>query len=305
VASAGVTTALPMGMIEASMNVKLEERPGLAVPTGFKAVSAGYFGTMGIPLRRGRMFDSRDNATAPPVAMINEAFARRYWPGRDPIGRHIDETITVIGVVADIHNHRLSVADGPEIYQPYLQRIGPSIGAMLAARTHGEPARMAAALREAIHEAYPSQPVSDIATMQARVADSLAEPRLYTLLLSIFAAIALVLSGIGIFGAIACATGQRTREFGIRMALGARPADVVWAAIREGLGWIAAGSLSGAIAAWALKRYVGHLLFGVKPGDPVAFLCASALLAAVATIACYVPARRAAAIDPNAALREE
>jgi predicted permease len=305
VASAGVTTAIPMGMIEVSMNVKLEERPGQEVPTGFKAVSAGYFGTMGIPLRRGRMFDLRDDAAAPPVAIVNQAFARRYWPGLDPVGRHIDKSITVIGVLADIHNHRLSVADGPEFYQPYLQRIGPSIGAMLVARTHGDPAGMAAALREAIHQAYPNQPVSDIATMKARVADSLAEPRLYTLLLSIFAALAMILSAIGIFGATWYTAGRRTREFGIRMALGAQPASVVWAAIREGLALIAAGSLSGVIAGWALKRSMEHLLFGVKAGDPVAFVCAPALLAAVAAIACWLPARRAASADPNAALREE
>jgi predicted lysophospholipase L1 biosynthesis ABC-type transport system permease subunit len=251
------------------------------------------------------MFDLRDDAAAPPVAIVNQAFARRYWPGLDPVGRHIDKSITVIGVLADIHNHRLSVADGPEFYQPYLQRIGPSIGAMLVARTHGDPAGMAAALREAIHQAYPNQPVSDIATMKARVADSLAEPRLYTLLLSIFAALAMILSAIGIFGATWYTAGRRTREFGIRMALGAQPASVVWAAIREGLALIAAGSLSGVIAGWALKRSMEHLLFGVKAGDPVAFVCAPALLAAVAAIACWLPARRAASADPNAALREE
>jgi predicted permease len=263
---------------------------------------------MGIPLKAGRMLNARDDANAPLVALVNEAFARRFWPGKSALGRRIGtgpNPATVVGVIADTHSYLLNLPPAPEFYCPIQQLLGPSIGAMLVARTHGDPASIAAALRTAIHQAYPDQPVSDIKTMEARVADSLAEPRLYTVLLGIFAGVALVLTAVGIYGVISYAVSHRTREFGIRMALGARRSDVLRIVMRGGLALIAIGCAAGIGGAWALKRYIESLLFEVKTGDPTAFIAAPVALIFIAAAACYLPARRATSVDPNAALRQE
>jgi ABC-type antimicrobial peptide transport system permease subunit len=211
----------------------------------------------------------------------------------------------VVGIVADTHSHLLNLPPAPEFYCPYQQLLGPSLGAMLVARTHGDPASIAASLRTAIRQAYPDQPVSDIKTMEARVADSLAEPRLYTVLLGIFAGVALVLTAVGIYGVISYAVSHRTREFGIRMALGARRSDVLRIVMSGGLALIAIGCAAGIGGAWALKRYIESLLFQVKTGDPTAFIAAPVALILIAAAACYLPARHATSIDPNAALRQD
>ena len=308
VASAGLATAIPMGTVNVSLNISLPEYPGEEVQTNYKAVSWDYFTAMGIPLKAGRMLSVRDDATSPLVARVNEAFARRFWPGKTALGRRIGtdpNPATVVGVIADTHSYLLNLPPAPEFYCPYQQLLGPSIGAMLVARTHGDPASIAASLRTAIHQAYPDQPVSDIKTMEARVADSLAEPRLYTVLLGIFAGVALVLTAVGIYGVISYAVSHRTREFGIRMALGARRADVLRIVMSGGLALIAIGCAAGIGGAWALKRYIESLLFEVKTGDPAAFIAAPVALIVIAAAACYLPARRATSIDPNAALRQE
>jgi putative ABC transport system permease protein len=308
VSSAGIATAIPMGNVNVSLLVSLPEHPGEEIATNYKAVSWDYFTVMGISLRAGRMLNARDDAAAPPVALVNEAFARKFWPGRDPVGRRIGSgpnPATVVGVVADTHSYLLNLPPAPEYYCPYTQYLGPSLGVMLVTRTKADPAPIAAALRTAIHQAYPDQPVSDIKTMAARVADSLAEPRLYTVLLGIFAGVALVLTAVGIYGVISYAVSHRIREFGIRMALGARRGDVLRLVMSGGLGLIAIGCTAGIGGAWALKRYIGSLLFDVKPGDPAAFVAATGALVIIAAAACYLPARRATSIDPNAALRQE
>ena len=308
VASAGLATAIPMGMVNVSLNISLPEYPGEEVQANYKAVSRDYFNAMGIPLKAGRMLNARDDANAPLVALVNEAFARRFWPGKSALGRRIGtgpNPATVVGVIADTHSYLLNLPPAPEFYCPIQQLLGPSIGAMLVARTHGDPASIAAALRTAIHQAYPDQPVSDIKTMEARVADSLAEPRLYTVLLGIFAGVALVLTAVGIYGVISYAVSHRTREFGIRMALGARRSDVLRIVMRGGLALIAIGCAAGIGGAWALKRYIESLLFEVKTGDPTAFIAAPVALIFIAAAACYLPARRATSVDPNAALRQE
>ena len=308
VASAGLATAIPMGTVNVSLNISLPEYPGEEVQANYKAVSWDYFTAMGIPLKAGRMLNAGDDATAPPVALVNEAFARRFWPGKSALGRRIGtdpHPATVVGVIADTHSYLLNLPPAPEFYCPYRQILGPSIGAMLVARTHGDPVLIAASLRTAVHQAYPDQPVSDIKTMEARVSDSLAEPRLYTVLLGIFAGVALVLTAVGIYGVISYAVSHRTREFGIRMALGARRADVLRIVMRGGLVLIAVGCATGIGGAWALKRYIESLLFEVKTGDPGAFIAAPVALIIIAAAACYLPARRATSIDPNAALRQE
>ncbi|HKD05499.1 MAG TPA: ABC transporter permease [Bryobacteraceae bacterium] len=305
VVSAGVATAVPMGTINISLNIELPEHPGVAISNDFKSISPGYLTTMGIPLRRGRMFTDRDDGKAPHVAIVNETFVRKYWPGIDPIGRRMGTDITVVGVVGDTRDEQLGVAAAPEFYQPYTQYIGPSLGAMLVVRTQDNPAALASSLRAAIHSAFPGQPVSDIATMETRVADSMAEPRLYSLLLAMFAAVALALTGVGVYGVVSYAVNHRTREFGIRMALGAQSSDVLAHVMRGGLGTVLLGCACGIGGAWLLRTWVASLLYGIGPADPIAFTVAPALLLMIAAAACYIPARRGTSIDPNVALRTE
>jgi putative ABC transport system permease protein len=304
---AGIASAIPMGTVNVSLTFELPEHPHEEQGANYKAVSPNYFATMGMPLRLGRMLDDRDHEGAPDVAIVNEAFARKYWPGRNPIGQRLTgpRAITVVGVVADTHTWQLSKPAEPEFYCPYRQYLGPALGAMLVARTRIDPAGIAAALRNTIHEGYPDQPVADVATMEARVADSMAEPRFYTVLLGAFAGVALLLTAIGIYGVIAYSVGNRTREFAIRMALGARASDVLRFVMRQGMAVVCIGALLGIAGAWMLSRYEESLLFGVTKRDPIAFAAAPLGLIAIALLACYLPARRATRIDPNTALREQ
>ena len=302
--SAGIATAVPMGLVNVSLNIELPEHPHEQLTVNFKAVSWNYFPTMGMTLRLGRMFDERDNGAGTPAVMINEAFARKYWPGLNPIGRRLTGG-QVVGVVADAHGRMLSKPAEPEFYTPYQQFMGPSIGAMLVVRTRSDPAAMTKPLRDAIHEVYPDQPVADVATMASRVAESMAEPRLYTVLLGLFAGVALLLTAVGIYGVMAYSVSHRTRELGIRMALGARSGDVLRFVMGNGLLVTCVGAACGIAGAWVLRRYAESLLFGVSSGDPTAFMLAPVVLVSVAVMACYLPARRATRIDPNVALRAE
>jgi putative ABC transport system permease protein len=307
VESAGIATAIPMGTVVVSLTFELPEHPHEEQGSNFKSVSSDYFATMGIPLRLGRMLNDRDTETGPQVALVNESFARKYFPGRNPVGQRLTggRDITVVGVVADTHNRTLRRPAEPEFYSPYRQFLGPSIGAMLVVRTRTEPAGMATALRNAIHKAYPDQPVADVATMESRVSDSMAEPRLYTALLGLFATVALLLTAVGIYGVISYSVSHRTRELGIRMALGAQSGHVVRFVMGNGALLTCIGALCGIAGAWVLSRYEESLLFGVTAKDPIAFAVAPAALIAVALLACYLPARRATRIDPNAALRQQ
>jgi ABC-type antimicrobial peptide transport system permease subunit len=176
---------------------------------------------------------------------------------------------------------------------------------MLVVRTQQSPAGMAASLRQTVRRAYPEQPISELMTMEERVSESMAEPRLYTSLLGIFAAIALALTSIGVYGIMAYSVGQRVREIGIRMALGAQRADVLRAVMRTGLILVAGGAAAGIVGAWITSRYIESMLYGVPPRDPLTFVAAPLLLLLVAAIACWFPAKRATSIDPNYALRGE
>lgn len=307
VTAAGISTAIPMGTVNVTVLMEVPGHKGEEIGVNYKAVSPGYFNAMGIPLRLGRLLTPRDNGSGPAVAIVNEAFARKYFAGENPIGQKLGSRgdTTVIGVVADQHQRALDKAAEPEVYEPYQQYLGPALGAMLVLRTQGNPVKMAGPLREAVHRAYPDQPISELATMNERFSDSMAEPRLYTSLLAIFAAVALALTAIGVYGIIAYSVGRRTREFGIRMALGAAPADVLRVAIRGGLALVAAGAAVGIAGAWMVTRYIQSMLYGVAPRDPITFVAAPLVLIATGTVACYLPARRATGIDPNVALRDE
>jgi putative ABC transport system permease protein len=306
VTAAGISTAIPMGTVRVSLLIELPGHKGGEVGINYRAVSPEYFRALGIPLRLGRLFTAHDNDSGASVAIINEAFARKYWPGQNPIGQKLGTRgeMTVVGVVGDQHQRTLDKPAEPEFYHPYQQYLGPALGTMLVVRTQEDPARMAASLRQTVHQAYPDQPVSELMTMEERVSESMAEPRLYTSLLGIFAAIALALTAIGVYGIMAYSVGQRVREFGIRMALGAQRTDVLRVVLRSGLTLVGGGAAAGIAGAWVFSRYVESMLFGVAARDPVTFVAAPVLLLAVAAIACYFPAKRATSIDPNHALRE-
>lgn len=308
--AAGIASALQMGHVNVSLTFC---RPGDRTEQGsnFRAVSPEYFTAMGIPLKRGRLLTDADKKGSEPVALVNEAFARRYWPGQDPIGQIIRPTCSatsgmrIVGVVGDTLSHDLDAPPEPEEYQQYQQYIGPVVGVTLVVRTEGDPAMLAATLRSGIHRLYPDQVISQIETMRAMVSESLARPRFYMSLVTAFAVLALALTVIGIYSVISYSVGQRTRELGIRMALGAQRSDVIRAAAIDGLRSMMAGIAVGLAGAWALTRFLRGLVYGVTVLDPLTIFCTVVLLAVAGVAACWIPARRATRIDPNVALRQE
>jgi putative ABC transport system permease protein len=306
VIAAGISTAIPMGTVRVTLLMQVPGQGNGETGIHYRAVSPDYFKALGIPLRLGRLFTAHDDGSGAAVVIVNEAFARNYWPGQNPIGQKLGarSEMTVVGVVADQHQRTLDKPAEPEFYGPYQGYLGPALGTMLVVRTQQDPAGMAASLRQTIHLAYPDQPISELMTMEERVSESMAEPRLYTSLLGIFAAVALAFTAIGVYGIMAYSVGQRVREIGIRMALGAQRADVLRAVVRSGLTLAGGGAAAGMAGAWILTRYIESMLYGVPPRDPVTFVAAPLLLLIVAVIACFFPAKRATSIDPNHALRE-
>ncbi|MBA2341568.1 MAG: ABC transporter permease [Pyrinomonadaceae bacterium] len=277
----------------------------------YSAISAGYFHTMGISLGRGREFTERDNKAAPPVAIINETMARRYFPDRDPVGQRIkikhymSEPVSheIVGVARDTKQMNLSDKTEIEMYVPFLQR--PWLSTALIVRAKTNPASIIPSLQRAVATVDKDQPVSRAKTMEELMSESVAQPRFYTLLLGVFAGVALLLSAVGIYGVIAYTVTQRTHEIGVRMALGAQTKDVVRMIVGQGMALIFVGVLSGLAASFALTRLLSNLLYGVSATDPFTFIGISLLLSVVAFVACYIPARRATKVDPMVALRYE
>jgi putative ABC transport system permease protein len=280
----------------------------------YRVVSPGYFRALEIPLRAGRMLDAHDSREAPPVVLVNETMARRFWPGENPVDRRFSLSpprpgrpqtfITVAGVVGDLHHRGLAEAPDAEVYFPYSQPpFAP--GANVAVRTAADPARFASVLRALVRGQDRDLPVSQVRTLDRIVAESVATARLSVVVLALFAGIALLLAAAGIYGVISFAVTRRTREIGVRMALGAMPGRVLRAVVGQALGLAAGGIAIGGAGALALTRVLRTLLFGVSPTDPMVFAAVAVTLAAVAAVASWIPARRAAALDPLAALREE
>lgn len=315
---AAVSTDMPLSTDRPYSNVAFQVAGRPPVPIAQKPsseltlVSRGFFRTIGIPLRDGRLFDSRDSTQSPDVIVVNEAFVRRVFPGENPVGRRIltsrdDSTPwTIIGVVGNIRGRELGAEPPPLAYRctcqstsPYLSRMG------LFFRTTGDPRAAIRAVEEQIYSVDRSQPVSDVKTMEERLSGSLAPQRFNLVLIGTFAAIAVILAATGVYGVMSYLVNRRTREVGIRIALGARPEQVMRQVVGESLALSLVAVLAGLAGAWGLTRYLHSMLYGVTAVDGATFAAMPVLLAAIAVSASFVPARRASRIDPMAALREE
>ena len=279
-------------------------------------VSGDYFQAMGIPLVRGRYFNQRDTADAPPVVIVNEVLARRYWPGENPLGKRLkgmdprgpnggknDDWLTVVGVVKDMRMGGRERAPFSQIYEVQEQR-GEEAGEWVI-RTAGDPAAMAAAVRAAVRDTSRAATVAVTSTMEQVLSDQEVDRRFQTWLIGVFSAVALALAALGVFAVMHFAVSAKTREIGIRMAVGARAGDILGLVMTDGAKLALAGIGAGALASMWVTEALSSLLFAVKPSDPASFAGAAGVLAGVALAACYLPARRAARLDPVRALREE
>jgi putative ABC transport system permease protein len=272
----------------------------------YRAISADYFQVLGIRVLEGRAFAQTDTARAPLVAIVNQATVRRYFQGENPIGRRIrikDEWRAIVGVVSDVRQSGLDEEAATHVYLPYFQVPQPRMGWVV--RTTTEPMGLLAGIRSQIYEVDKDQPVYNVRTMERILADSLSQRRLNMLLLGTFSATALLLSIVGIYGLIANSVTQRTKEIGIRLALGAEKRDVLKMIIGQGMALALTGIGIGVVAALLLTRFLKGLLYEVNDKDPVTFAVIALLLASVALLACYLPARRATRVDPMVALRYE
>jgi putative ABC transport system permease protein len=285
--------------------------PGTARAANYVSVSREYFRVMDIPILRGRGFAPEDTMASPHVALISQAFARMYFPNQDPIGTQLtfgfppDEGVRrgIVGVVGDVRDMDLSKPPGPMMYVPFAQ--APFWGAQVVMKTNLGPSSVAVAIRKDVRRIDPNLPVTDVRTMPEILDASAAQPRFRTLLLAAFGAMALLLSAAGIFGVISCSVSQRTREIGIRIALGAQRRDVLREVVGEGARLAAIGLGIGILAALALTRLMAGLLYGVSANDLLTFAGTGAVLFAVAIVACWIPARRAMRVEPTVALRYE
>jgi predicted permease len=302
---------LPLGGGAQSGQVAFE---GVDPKTGvlqvdYRTVTPDYFRTLQIPVLGGRSFTDADTEMTQPVAIVDERIARTVLAGVDPVGRRVRIPVaglpwmTIVGVVGHIHHERLDEDVRPQVYFNYGQRAQDRMA--LAVRTHSEAGAIGASLTAAIRAVDPEQPVYDARTLEAVVDRSIAQHWLQTVLIGWFAAIALLLASIGVYGVIAYGVGQRRREFGIRVALGARRAEIVALVMRRGATLFVVGATLGLGAAAASARVLGSLLFRVGGFDLASFGLATAILGAVALAACGLPARRAAQVEPSVALRAE
>jgi len=307
---AGWTGGLPLSGAANYLGFRVEGRPDppndAVQDAQVYAASPGYLETMGVPLLSGRRFDARDDARGTPVALISRAMAHRYWPQGDPIGARISfggtTWQTVVGVVGDV---RMEPREEPypEVYLPQAQ--SPERLMYLTARGRGGAAALVAAMRRAVESADRTVPLSDVQTMDERAALAMARPRGGVALIGAFAALALALAAVGIYGVVAYGTAQRRRELGIRLALGAEPASVIRLIVRQAMLPVGLGVAAGLAAALAASRLLGSLLYGVSPLDLTTYGVVAVFVAGVALAASWIPARHAARIDPLAALRAE
>jgi len=314
VESAALVNYLPLGGANSSDSYLVEgvpePAPGQEYDGRYRVATPDYFRTMGISLVRGRGFTDQDKAGATPVVILNETLARKHWPGEDAIGKRIRfygpleraPWLEIVGVVKDV-KHELNIPIEPEYYLPHAQDSWNSM--VLVARTSVDPTSLAPALRQHVWAIDKDQPVFDVKTMQEVRSSSVALYSFSSVMLGIFAVVALLLASVGIYGVMAFAVTQRTQEIGIRMALGARTIDVLRLILGSGMSLTAIGVVVGLVGAFAITRLMTSLLFGVSPTDAMTFGLGTAGLLLVALLACYIPARRATKVDPLVALRYE
>jgi predicted permease len=307
VEAAGFTLDVPLASDHQGTRLDIEGEPP---PTAedprsvhFSVASPGYFRAMGVPVTAGRGFDSRDGADAELVVLINDALAQRFFPGQDPVGRRIilGGPRRIIGVIGNVRLETMAADPGPAMILPHAQI--PERSLSLVVRTRGEPVSMIGPVRDAIRSVDRGIPLYDVKTMEQVLADSVAQPRFSSLLLLVFSAIALALATVGIYGVISYTVTQRSREIGLRIALGARAVDVVRMVIGNGLALVATGMLIGIGLGLVLSRTMASMLHGTAPGDPFTFVAVSAFLLLVSILACWIPAHRASRLDPLRALR--
>jgi predicted permease len=294
----------------------LEGRPPpanvLELDANFRVVSAGYHRTMGIPLRQGRTFDTRDGAGAPPVVLVNDAFVRQFLGTEAPVGRRMrlgsDEPwMTIVGVVGDVKQMGLDVGSRAEMYVPYRQYADHDLFSPkdLAVRTEREPMSLADSVRKAIWEVDPLQPVAQIRPMAALLDEEVAARNVQAGLLGAFAALALVLAAVGIYGVLSYTVAQRRREIGIRMALGATTPRIVVMVLRYGVRLALLGVAIGLVLAWVATRALSALLYGVSAHEPATYTAVAAAMTLVALFACYFPARQATRVSPLRTLQAD
>ena len=282
-----------------------------APSAGFSVIAPGTFGAIGVPLLRGRDFDDRDTYEAPFTVIVNEALGRRAFPGQDPLGRTVycgldDSTrpLKIIGVAGDFRQYGPATEPSPEIYLPYEQHLNNATALKLVIRTTMDPQSLAAPLRRKLRTEAPGVPLK-FDTLQALLDQNLAAPRFRTLLLAAFAGLAVSLAMAGVYGVLAYAVAQRSSEIGLRMALGARGRDVLGMVVRQGMGLAALGFALGIVGSFAMGRFIAGFLYGVQPNDPLTFAAVAAFVASATLAATWLPARRAVAIDPLQALRQD
>jgi putative ABC transport system permease protein len=275
----------------------------------YSVACPNYFRALSVPMLKGREFTHLDTVSAPGVIVINQAMAERYWLSEDPLGKRIrlggpnGPALTVVGVVGDVRHWGLSRPARPQFFRPYAQAAWPFMS--IVVKTTSAPAAFTASVKKALAETLPDRPVSDVETMEDIVRDSTGSRRFLMLLLAGFASLALLLAAVGIAGVVSYSVAQRTHEIGIRIALGARAFDVLMLIVGRSMMWAMLGVGIGIVGSIGLTRLLSGLLYGVKPGDPVVLGAVSLLLAAVALLASYLPARRATKVDPMVALRYE
>jgi putative ABC transport system permease protein len=310
--SAGLITPLPLADVDANSAFMVEGQPprdGERQMVKVRAVSPGYFSVTGLALRQGRFFEDSDAGEA----IVSQSLVRKYFPRENPIGRRITRQpdgkgpfSTIVGVVDDVPNLNLADAPEPEMYFDYRQLFFAPFAATLVVRTHAaDPMQVAAAVQKEIRAVAPDQPINDVKSMHDVVSSNLAQPRFYTLLLAIYAAIALLLAAAGLYGVLSNSVAQRAQEIGIRLALGASRRSIFRLVMGRALTLVGIGILCGLAGAWALTRLIAAQLYHTKATDPATFATVAALMIAVALAATYLPARRALKTDSAIALRVE
>jgi putative ABC transport system permease protein len=314
--SAAIVETLPIGGATESTGIRIPDwtppQSGVRRYANYTIASPGFFATVGAPILRGREFTESDTAASMPVTVINDAMAKKFWPGKDPIGKQIGPgsplypLATIVGIVADVKHLSLREEPGPEMYVPYTQKVWPSLLTMeVVLRTRLDVAPAVTSARNAIRAVDAELPIANTRPLASLVDDSVAQPKFAMLLLTAFGAFALILACVGIYGVISYSVAQRTREIGVRVALGATRINIFGMILGQGARLAGLGIAIGIAAALGVTRMMSSFLYEVRPADPATFAAVCVILLSVAALACYLPARRATRVDPLIALRHD